>query len=337
MREEIHQQPAALERTLARWPALCELALARPWLALLVGRGTSDHAGIYGQYLLELRSQIPASQAAITAFTLYQCQLNLEGALAVAISQSGDAPDLAGVLGTCARLGATTLAITNRRGSPLEQIAKMAFTTEAGLERAVPATKTYTCQLAAMLMISSRLAGMEKPPDQFKALPAAVEAMLKLEGRIIEAASQLREQREIFIISRGYNFCTALEVALKLQETCQIGAKGFSSTEFLHGPVAMMEPGAPVMLLAPSGATYPGMLEMAARLAGEGAWLMIVSDLPEILRYAQVPLTAPGVEEFLSPVTYVVAGQLLAAHLAEARGLDPDSPPHLQKVTRTGI
>jgi len=339
MLREIREQPAALARTLrAERGHVVEVARGlrarAPRLLVLVARGTSDNAAVFGRYLLEIATGIPVSLAAPSVHTLYRRTPALEESLVLGISQSGEGVDINRVLASCRRAGATVLAITNTAGSTMAGIAHETFVTRAGPERSVAATKTYSCQLLALYMLAAALRG--ESLDRLERIPEDAERALALEGRIEELVERYRFMDRCVVVGRGLNYATAHELAIKLMETCYVVAEPFSSADLAHGPVALIERHFPAFLFAPPGPTFAGMKATAGRLRQLGADTLIVSSEPAILRLASCPVRiAPRVDDFFSPIPYVIPGQILTARLAVEKGLSPDRPRSLSKVTRT--
>ncbi|MCS7066513.1 MAG: SIS domain-containing protein [Fimbriimonadales bacterium] len=341
MRQEIGEQPDVLRRIAEReWQAIREAAeriqQAGVHYALLAARGTSDNAAKYFQYLLQIENGLPCGLATPSVITLYRAQLNLQGCLVVGISQSGEAPDVIEYVAHAREQGALTLAITNDPKSPLAQASHLHLWVHAGEERSVAATKTYTGTLAVIYLLSHALKGTRDAPDKLHATAEMVAHALQQEEVIQQAVDRYRYVRECVSLARGINQATAEETALKLIETCYVVCKAYSVADFMHGPFALIEPGFPCLLFAPDGATLPTVLEAATRLREGGAETIIFAHNPEVLRLARTPIRLPvDVPENVSPIVYVVLGQLFAYHLALARDLNPDQPRGLQKVTRT--
>lgn len=348
MLDEIRQQPAALERTLRLelggvGSLRRLLARRRPRFIILAARGTSDNAAQFGRYLLEIATGIPVSLAAPSIFTLYGAKLEFGDTLVVAISQSGESTDTNLVLERARRAGAMTVGITNEPKSAMARLAEHVFLVRAGRERSVAATKTYTGQVLMLYLLAYALGGAIRL-DDLRRLPAWTEAALRLEPRIAERAGRYRFMEKAVVVGRGLNYSNAFEFALKLMETCYIVAERFSSADFLHGPIAMVGPAFPVFLFAPAGVTWPSMKQMIERLAQIPAETCVITDranrqAADCARSIVVParLAHPGPmpAELYTPIPYVIPAQLFAACLAAEKGLDPDRPRMLTKVTRT--
>lgn len=341
MRDEILEQPAIVRR-LASTPepfraAAREARACGARFVLYAARGTSDNAAVYGKYLATIAAGLPAGLAVPSAATVYEAPLDLRECLVFGISQSGETPDVAEYLARARDSGAFTVAVTNESESPLADAAHRVLTTAAGEERAVAATKTYTSQLAAMALF---WAAWTEDGAMAAALvdevPAAMKAAADAEEATQTVAARLSHADRLIVAGRGYNYATALETALKMKETSYLAAMPFSAADLRHGPIAMVEPRYPALLFAPEGRTCAGMLELAADLRSRGAETYVVAAAVDAARDATATVALPaGVPEALSPLVAVVPGQLLALHLALARGHDPDTPRGLSKVTRT--
>lgn len=347
MADEIRQQPAALEKTLQselrKVESLKKALSARPpRLIVLAARGTSDNAAQFGRYLLEITTGIPVSLAAPSIYTLYEANLDLRDALVVAISQSGESTDTNLVLERGRAQGALTVGITNENDSTLAKIAEYSILVRAGKEKSVAATKTYTGQLLAFYLLAYAL-GVPIDLDDLRRLPEWAASALTLEPEIAARADRYRFMDHAVVVGRGLNYANAFEFALKMMETCYIVAERFSSADFLHGPIAMVESSFPAFLFAPPGVTSPSMREMLEKLLALKAETLVITDAShhelEAPRVIRIPtkLAHKGKlpAEIYTPIPYVIPAQLFAAHLAAEKGLDPDQPRTLSKVTRT--
>jgi glucosamine--fructose-6-phosphate aminotransferase (isomerizing) len=260
----------------------------------------------------------------------------MANALVVGISQSGQSPDITAVLAEGRRQGRPTLAITNDGSSPLAAMADHVIELHAGLERSIAATKTYTAQLAVVALFAAIWNGDRDLLAEIQTLPAALEATLRGASSIAQSVERYRYMDRCVVIGRGYNYATSFELGLKLKELTYVMATSYSSADFRHGPMATVEPGLPIILVMPGGATFDDMLELAEALQERRAELLVISESPRALSLAKTALPlAVAAPEWLSPITAIVPGQLLALHLALARGLDPDVPRGLQKITLT--
>lgn len=349
MLDEIRQQPAALEKTLRSELRSAErlrrtLERRRPKWILLGARGTSDNAAQFARYLLEITTGIPVSLAAPSVFTLYKARLDLKDALVVAISQSGESTDINVVLSEGAAAGSLTVGITNEANSSMAALAEHVILVRAGREKSVAATKTYTGQLLAIYLLAYAL-GARLNPDDLARLPELAAAALTLEPEVRERADRYRFMDHAVVVGRGLNYANAFEFALKMMETCYVVAERFSSADFLHGPIAIVESSFPAFLFAPSGVTWPGMGEMLAKLIALKAETLVITDASNRAAVAAAPraLVIPQrlgrkslkTEELYTPIPYIVPAQLFAACLAAEKGLNPDQPRTLSKVTRT--
>ena len=340
MLAEIEQQPAALERTIKREGGRItrfaeSLTRRRPRLIVLVARGSSDNAALFGRYLLEISTGIPVSLAAPAVHTLYRTRLDLRETLVIGISQSGEGTDINMVLENASRCGATTLAITNEAGSTMTGIADETFLIHAGRERSVAATKTYTGQLMIFHILASALSGKRRFAD-VERIPELAASSLGLRPQVEETVERYAFMDHCVVVGRTLNYANANEFAIKLMETCYVVAKGFSSADFLHGPIAMVERDFPVFLFAPPGKSLAGMKDLLSRLTKLRAETVVLSSENSVLRSATRALRIPQrLDEALSPIPYIIPAQLFAALLAEAKRLSPDRPRSLAKVTKT--
>jgi glucosamine--fructose-6-phosphate aminotransferase (isomerizing) len=339
---EIHEQPAVLERLL-REQAAAARDVARAvrrrdidWI-LIAARGSSDNAALYAKYLWGWHNRLPVAMAAPSLFTLYGTPPRLRGALVVGISQSGQSPDIVSVVEEGRRQGALTLAITNDPASPLAATAELLFDTVTGPERAIAATKTYTAQLLAIAMLATALRADRRAAAELARAPELVGAALALDSTIAEAAAGYREMTRCVVLGRGFNYATAYEWSLKLEELTYVVAEPYSSADFRHGPLAMAGPGFPVLAAVPAGAVHDDAMALLSLLVAErGVDLVAISDRPEPLALARTPLPLPAdLPEWLSPLAAIVPGQLFSYHLARAMGLDTEAPRGLAKVTQT--
>lgn len=339
MLAEITQQPKALERTIKRESARIErfaktLQSRDLRLIVLVARGSSDNAALFGRYLLELTTGLPVSLCAPAVHTLYRARLDLRGALVIGISQSGEGDDVNRVLENARRCGAITLGITNEPASTMAQLTDETFLIHAGRERSVAATKTYTGQLL-LLYLLARALGRSRRGMDIERIPELASASLDLRPMLVEMVERFAYVDHCVVVGRGLNYANAYEFAIKLMETCYVVAERFSSADFLHGPIAMVERGFPAFLFAPPGPTLRGMKDLLARLNGLGAETVAISSEPSILKASSRIIEMPRIPEMLTPIPYIIPAQLFAALLADAKGLSPDKPRSLEKVTKT--
>ena len=340
MLEEIAEQPAALERTIAeergKIAKLGNLLKSRDiHLIVLVARGSSDNASLFGRYLLEITTGIPVSLSAPSVHTIYGAQLKLDHALVVGVSQSGEGEDINRVLESARRAGAHTIGITNEPGSSMTDFVDETLLTQGGRERSVAATKTFTGQMLLFYMLAAELA-QKTVPFSYERIPEFVAGALEQKAGIVELVQRYVFMENCVVVGRGLAYANAYEMALKLMETCYVVAERFSSADFLHGPLAMVERHFPVILFAPPGVMLAGVKNLIERLRELKAdTLAITSDDEAAGLCTRSIVMSPGIDEFVAPIPYIVPGQLFAALLAEAKGLDPDAPRSLSKVTRT--
>ncbi|HEX4232258.1 MAG TPA: SIS domain-containing protein [Bryobacteraceae bacterium] len=350
MRDEIRQQPAAIERTVkAEWRQAEKLRAIfernRPRLIVLAARGTSDNAAQFGRYLLEITTGIPVSLAAPSVYTLYGAKVDLTDTLVVAISQSGESTDINLVLERAKEAGAATIGITNESESSLAGLAGHTFLVRAGKEKSVAATKTYTGQLACLYLLAYALGAPIRQRD-LERLPSWSEAALKLEPEIQARAERYCFMRFAVCVGRGINYSNSFEFALKLMETCYVVAERFSSADLLHGPIAMLEAQFPAFIFGPAGPSWKPISELAAKLQTLQAETLVVTDRsnPEARALAGATVVTipaalarkePLPADIFTPIPYIIPAQFFAASLAELKRLDPDRPRTLSKVTQT--
>ncbi|MFY1680680.1 SIS domain-containing protein [Micromonospora sp. WMMD730] len=342
MAADIAEQPAGYARLLSteHAAAIARVAAAvaqrRPRHVVFTARGTSDHAALYGAYLTEIRLGLPAGLASPSAVTVYGARPDLSDALVVGVSQSGGSPDLTEVLRTAREAGALTLAVTNDPGSPLARTAELGVDIAAGHERAVAATKTYTAELLALLLLVEgvRAGDGVLPADQ----RAALERLPELAERTLadptptQLAPRYRFAGQLVTTGRGYAYPTAREAALKLMETSYLPALAFSGADLLHGPLAMTDPDVPVLAVVGSGPGGRSMGEVLPRLGERRADVVVVGSA-EV--EGATRMAVPEVDERYAPLLDILPLQRLALALALARGEDPDAPRGLKKVTAT--
>jgi len=341
VQKEIEEQPGALRRLLREGREPAEQVAARvrtfaPRFVVIAARGSSDNAARYAQYLFGAHNRLPVCLATPSLFTFYDAAPSLAGALVIGVSQSGQSPDIVAVVESGRRQGALTLAITNHPGSPLGLAAEHTLPLLAGEERAVAATKTYTAQLCALAMLSAAVEGDSLRWAELDRVPGLVEQAITLNAAVDAKVARYRYAEHFAVVGRGFNYATAFEVALKMKETSYLVAEPYSPADLLHGPVAMIDRGFPVLLVAPSGRVLGDIEQLAELLERRSAELIAISDDPGILGRARASLPLPGgMPEWVSPMVAVVPGQIWAVALARTRGLDPDQPRGLSKVTET--
>ncbi|HET6745769.1 MAG TPA: SIS domain-containing protein [Candidatus Limnocylindria bacterium] len=345
MRQEIGQIPATVDRIVAgaaadHGKAARAFAKARPRFAMIVARGTSDHAANYAQYLFETHLGLPTGLAKPSVTTIYQRTLRWKGGLLVAISQSGQSPDVAAVVRAAREGGALTIAITNATSSPLGTAAEHVLPCHAGRELAVPATKTYVAELAVVASLVATIAGATELTDALAMTAADLRTTIERTDRWLradagsDAIKALAAANRALVISRGYNLATALELSLKFKETCGLFAEAYSTADFAHGPMVLTERGMAVLAIRPDGPMGRLVDDTLQEVKARGGVPILIGareaeDVPGSLA---LPLDLP---EELTPLVYIVPGQLLVEATARARGVSPDSPEGLGKVTLT--
>jgi glutamine---fructose-6-phosphate transaminase (isomerizing) len=342
MRDEILEQPGVVERLLTDQRAPMSRLAARLRRraidsVVIAARGTSDHAAIYAQYVMGTRHRLPVALATPSVLSLYGAAPRFRRALVVGISQSGASPDVVGIVEAGRKQGVPTLAITNDPGSALASAADHVVDLSAGPELAVAATKTYTAELVAVAMLSVAMGeGLKAGAGSLARLPAALTGALNSEAEAERVAGAQKAITHAVVLGRGYEYATAREWALKLQELTQVLAAPYSAADFQHGPIALTGPGFPAFAVVSGGAVSADLLAVLRRMRALGADLLVVSNRRELRDAGANALAVPGrIPEWLMPVVSIVPCQLHALHLARARGLDPDAPRHLRKVTLT--
>ena len=303
----------------------------------LAARGTSDNAGRYANYLLGAANGLPLALATPSLFTYYKKPPKLRNALVIGISQSGQSPDIVSVLEEGKKQGCMTLAITNEPSSPLSRSADFILDIQAGAEKAVAATKTYTTELMSIAMLSAALMNDARRWSELNQAAGWMKRALTQESFIAQSAQRYRYMDHTVVLGRGFNYSTAFEWALKLNELTYIIAEPYSSADFQHGPIAMVDSGFPVMTIAPKGKVFDSMLRMAKRLKDDfKAELVVISNDKRALALAQTPIPIPvDVPEWLSPLIAILPAQLFAYHLTMAKGYDTEQPRSIHKVTET--
>lgn len=342
MLREIYEQPQALARTIdAEWTKISNLAahLRRREIDLIViaARGSSDNAALFGRYLLEMRGRIPVSLAAPSIYTLYNAELNLARALVIGVSQSGEAADINLVLERARRAGAFTVGITNEADSTMAAMVDETLLTHGGRERSVAATKTFTGQMLIFHMLAAALADSHSDiAEDFRLIPEYAARALDLRPAIETLVERYVFMENCVVVGRGLTYANAYELALKLMETCYVVAERFSAADFLHGPLALVERHFPIILFAPPGATLEGVKQLVERLRELRADTLALTGDDEIASLCTRAIKLPSdISEQLAPIPYIVPAQMFAALLARAKGLNPDEPRSLSKVTRT--
>lgn len=340
--QEIFEQAEVAQRILAEQRENVEL-IARgireqqPDTVFLAARGTSDNAGRYINYLWGAYNHLPVALATPSLFSIYQQPPTLRNSLVIGISQSGKSPDIVSVLAEARKQGCSTLTITNAPGSPLSVLADWEIDICAGVEKAVAATKTYTASMMAAAMLSCALAEDEERWNVLSKVPGWIREVLQSDGLIARIAERYRFMEQCVVLGRGFNYSTAFEWSLKMKELCYVMADPYSSADFQHGPIALVEQGFPVMAVAPQGKVLEDLLGLMELLCEERkVELLAISNDEDVLSLAQSAISLPGgMPEWVSPIVSIVPAQLFAYYLTQAKGFDTESPRGLKKVTET--
>jgi glucosamine--fructose-6-phosphate aminotransferase (isomerizing) len=341
LHSEISEQPVVIRRLLDKETdrvAQIGASLAKQDIRYVVmaARGTSDNAARYAQYVFGAQNRLTVALATPSLFSVYDKPPRLDGALVIGISQSGQSPDIVSVLQEAHRQGAPTIAVTNEPQSPLAAAATHVIELHAGEERSVAATKTYTAQLAALALLSLSLTGALAHSHPLEAIPDAMQQALGAEAEARAAAERIASSNRCVVVGRGFNYATTFEIALKMKELSYVEAEPYSSADFMHGPIAMVERGFPVVLVQVGQTMRAELTAMGDSLRGHGVNLVVLGDDRRLQRSTDAWLSVPhGLPEWLTPLVAIVPGQLLAFHLTLARGRDPDQPRTIHKVTLT--
>ena len=340
--DEIHEQPQAIRKLLnSQGEAIATIAGQVRAHGIeyiyLAARGTSKNAGRYAQYLIGAVNRLPIALAPPSLFSIYHHPPLLKNALVIGVSQSGRSPDIISVIEEARRQEVVSMAVTNSPVSPMADAAEFILDISCGPEVAVAATKTYTNSLAALALFSAELAENAEMKRALENVPAWMEEMLGREDEIAQQAASFCSMNHCVVLGRGYNYATVNEWSLKMKELSGVMAEPYSSADFLHGPIAMVKGDFPVLNVAPSGIAYPPLYELLRRLREERrAEIYSITDRDEVLQLSRAGQRLPqGIPEWLTPLIAIIPGQLFAYHLTRYKGLDPDNPSGLSKVTET--
>jgi glutamine---fructose-6-phosphate transaminase (isomerizing) len=338
MAGEIAEQPAVLERILTEGLEPVREVAARikaenPRFVLLTARGTSDNAAYYAKYLIEVALGLPVGLTSMSTTTAYKAQPDLRDVLCITVSQSGGSPDLVAYTEMAKERGGLTLAVTNVAGSPVNRASELDLDVLAGPELALPATKTYTAELLTLWLLVDALRGGDG--SAAKGLPELAASVLARDAEVAELAQRYRFASRLVITSRGYGYPTAREAALKVMETSYLPAHAFSGADLLHGPLAMVDNVSPVVAIAPEGVGGTALEPVLERLRERGADLVVIGSQEHVSGASAGFVLPIGTPEELSPILEILPLQQLAYHVTMARGLNPDAPRALAKVTET--
>ena len=340
MGREMAEQPAVLDRVLTEGAtpigrAALRIAARRPRFVLLSARGSSDHACLYAKYLIEIRLGMPCGLVSMSTTTAYGARPDLRDVLHITVSQSGSSPDLVATARAARAAGAATLAVTNNPDSPLSAVTEQSVDIMAGPERALPATKSYTATLLALYLFVAALCGEEGGPAA-RELPTLADRLVARRDEVRALAGRYRFAERMVFTSRGYGYPTAQEAALKLMETAYVPALSYSGADLLHGPLAIVDHVSPVIAVVPDGRGGAALQPVLDRLRQRGADLVVIGPAAQVAKApAGFPLPTREVPEELQPILEVIPLQRLAYEISLSRGLDPDVPRALAKVTET--
>ena len=342
LHSEIFDQPASIKNIFTRQKEFIQTAAKEilkrdPSYVFLAARGTSDNAGRYANYLLGANNHLPLALATPSLFSIYNQPPKLRDALVVSISQSGKSPDIVSVVAEAKKQGCLTVSITNEPDSDMANISDIVIDISAGVEKSTAATKTYTNELMAIAMLSAALSNNSKQWDELELVSAWADQVLRQDNAIKQLSLRYRYMQRCVVLGRGFNYCTAFEWSLKMKEMSYVVAEPYSSADFLHGPVAMMETGFPVLAVLPSGAVFNTLFDTLQKIRKEQhVELTIISDSARALEMAQTPIPLPtGIPEWLSPIISIIPAQLFCYHLTNHKGLNAENPRIIQKVTET--
>jgi len=338
--KEISQQPIMLKRLLEKeFFNVCKIAanLKDTFKYIIIAaRGSSDNAARYAQYVMGAFNHYQVALATPSIFTIYGQKTDFRDALVIGISQSGQSPDIVSVLESAKQQNCPTLSFTNHVDSPLAKVSDHIIQLHTGAEKAVAATKTYTASLSALAMLSISLNPDKKREKSLRDLPAVIEKAIPDFIRSARGAERYRYMEHCVVIGRGFNYATAFEIALKIKELTRVVAVPYSSADFRHGPIATVQTGFPVIVIASSGKMYQHIEEFTQKLISMGAEVISISDKKKMLSIGKLSFEIPdNIPEWLSPIINVIPGQLLARQLAREKGLNIDQPEGLSKVTET--
>ena len=338
---DILEQPKVIRRLIAENSTyMADLAhyirSKSPRFVLIAARGTSDNAAIYAKYLFGALNGVPVGLAMPSLYTLYKQPPDMRGGLVIGISQSGQTPDVLSILEEANRQKVPNLSITNERESPIAKLAEHTIILDAGKEVSVPASKTYIAQMTVLAQLAAHWNGDDQYLNALNQLGDLVEEVLTQHQPVKLVAKNFGDKNHLIVVGRGMNHCTTAEIALKIKELSYMVAQAYSAADFRHGPIAMLEADFPVVAVAPQGKALSDMKSMIDEIHETGANLAVISNVESVLEKCRLPVRLPThLPEWLSPIVATVPGQLLALHLALIKGLNPDKPRGLKKVTLT--
>jgi glucosamine--fructose-6-phosphate aminotransferase (isomerizing) len=334
MHQEAAQAPDAVRDQLFANAELMEslgerLRQLAPRAVVTCARGSSDHAATFAKYLIETKLGVLTSSAAPSVSSVYDAKPNLNGALFLAISQSGASPDLLATTQSARDAGALVIALVNAQGSPLAQLAHHTVPLSAGPEKSVAATKSYIASLSAVIHLVATWARDRELSEALRRAPKLLERAWNLDWSA--AVARLQPVNDLYVVGRGLGLGVAQEAALKLKETCGLHAEAISAAELRHGPMAIVRAGFPVLIFAQNDETRGGVELLASELAGRNAEVLLAGA--RVPRATSLPTEAA--HPVIEPMLIIQSFYRMANALSLARGLDPDRPPYLNKVTET--
>jgi len=337
---EIKEQPEVIhqliEKETSNIQSIAEKVNGKFKYILIAARGTSDNAARYAQYVLGAFNRIQVALATPSLFTIYDSPPDLSEALVLGISQSGQSPDIISVLEEAKKQNRPTLCITNNPKSPLAATSDFVITLHAGSEKAVAATKTYTSSLISIALFSTALAKDNNRLNEISQLPEILNQVIQESLEVIGSAERYRYIDSCVVIGRGFNYCTAYEIALKVKELSRVVTVPYSSADFKHGPIAIVQPGIPIIVISHSGPMGEHIDQFSNHLLELGAEIIAITDQPSLLKKSKLGFNiVRGIPEWLSPISNILPGQLLARQLALEKNLNLDQPEGLSKVTET--
>lgn len=340
LEKELKQQPEVISRILnENLPAISEIVKDIRQYSfdhiVIVARGSSDNVARYGKYLFGYHNDLFTGLAAPSLYTLYQSPPKLKNTLMLVISQSGQSPDLLEVVKTSKQQGVPTLAITNTPDSPVAQQSRWCIDLLAGKEKAVAATKTYTSSLISLAAFSALLSEDHQLVEELHQVPQRMNEVIEEMDEYLPHFERYAYMNHCVVVGRGFNYGTAFEISLKIKELTGIISEPYSSADFMHGPVTMLEKRFPIIAIGASGDTLSDLQDLVTIASNKASEIISFSDDDYILKKSSLPVPIPTMPEWLSPLVTVIPGQYMAMRMAQARGMDPDFPQDLQKVTKT--
>ncbi|MEZ4631608.1 MAG: SIS domain-containing protein [Deinococcales bacterium] len=336
--QEMYEQPAILKKLFVDSPikeAAYALRQRKPNVILSLARGSSDNAASFFAYLSGRYLGLPVASIPPSLFSVYQSQIEADKAVAIAISQSGESSDVVASIKALNQTGVMSISISNHPESSLAKASHYSLLQGAGLEKAVAASKTFSSQVMILALLAAYASESEELLNALKAVPEAMEALFADDTSIKLTAARLTHAESLYILGRGLSYAVALEIALKLKEMCYLHAQAYSSAEFQHGPIAAVDATDPVLLLALNDATLDSNQTILKKLKNIPADISLMSSLADLAKDVQSSIILKNAHPVTEAFLLIAAGQALALQLTLSKGLDPDKPRHLNKVTQT--